>query len=125
MGRHIEELDKKITEASNEIKRLDGEIATTQTELGKLLVGDGNEDKADAIQKKREELVRAKERAEIRVQALTAEKPAAARLDAQDRLNELAGEAAKLATANDTARAAFLAALDVLIETIQPAFSPA
>src|SRR4051812_17826018 len=83
MEQHVDALEQKISDARAEVKRLEGEIATTQTDLGKLLASDGNDKKADALQVRREELSRAKERGEIRAQALSNEKPAAARLDAQ------------------------------------------
>src|SRR4051794_31901175 len=126
MGIHVEQLGLKIAEAQAEVNRLTAETEQVKADLGALLASDGNNEKAaDRLQQRREELSRAKERAEIRLEALKKEMPAAERLDAQARLNAILGEATALSKVSEQARADYLAALKTLQEAVEPAFSPA
>jgi hypothetical protein len=125
LGYNANPLTTKIGEAQAEVNKLTADIESTKGEIGVLLAGDGNDKQADKLQQKREELSRALERAEIRLEALKKEMPAAEQLDAQARLNEILGEAQALFVANEKAREDYLAALKVLMGTIGPSFEPA
>ena len=123
MGQHVEVLNEKISATQAEIHKLTNDLQKTKTDLGRALA-EGNEQKADKLQQQRDSLVRAQERAQLRIELLNKEVPSAERLDAAGRLNEIAGEASSLAAANTAARAKYETALQALADTVNDAYAP-
>lgn len=124
MGSRVDALNEKITAAQQEQTKLTDDLQKVKTGLGRALA-EGRDKEADKLQQQRDSLTRAHERAEIRLEALRGEMPAAERLDAADRLNAILGEACALAERAAADRARYEAALSVLAASIDNAYQPA
>src|SRR5262249_26098707 len=79
----------------------------------------------DTLQQKRDELTRAKERAELRLEVLGKEMPTAEKADAQARMAAITAEGQALAEAHTQARQRYEKALAEFIDSINGGYEPA